>query len=146
MRTANVISGAVLAVFGLLMIFVVIPIQIEEGPPGMVSPRLVPQVMLWSITGLSLLLIVTNLRSDEDEGPAPISRSEILALLKFAVAFAVALALFFLAGPLWAGIALVAGTLLLLGERRPLVVAAMTAGLMGATWVLFYQILRTPIL
>lgn len=146
MRTANLISGVVLAMFGLLMIFVVIPVQIEEGPPGMVSPRLVPQIMLWAITGLALLLVATNLRATPGDGPAPISRAEILALLKIAAAFAVALALFFLAGPLWAGIALVAGTLLLLGERRPLVVVLMTAGMLGATWVLFYQILRTPIL
>ena len=146
MRTANLISGVVLAMFGLLMIFVVIPVQIEEGPPGMVSPRLVPQIMLWAITGLALLLVATNLRATSGDGPAPISRAEILALLKIAAAFAVALALFFLAGPLWAGIALVAGTLLLLGERRPLVVVLMTAGMLGATWVLFYQILRTPIL
>lgn len=146
MRTANLISGAALVVFGLLMIFVIIPVQIEEGPPGMISPRLLPQIMLWMITGLALLLVLTNLRPYAGEHPAPISRTEILALLKIAAAFAVALTLFFLAGPLWAGIALVAGTLLLLGERRPLVVIAMTVGLLGSTWVLFYQILRTPIL
>lgn len=146
MRTANLISGAALVVFGLLMTFVVIPAQIEEGPPGMVSPRLVPQIMLWAITGLALLLVATNLRPKAEDGPAPISTSEILALLKVAAAFAIALVLFFLAGPLWAGIALVAGTLLLLGERRPLVVVGMTVALLGATWVLFYQILRTPIL
>lgn len=146
MRTANLLSGAALVVFGLLMTFVVIPVQIEEGPAGMISPRLVPQIMLWTITGLALLLVLTNLRAKPNDDPAPISRAEIIALLKIGAAFAVAIALFFFAGPLWAGIALVAGTLLLLGERRPLVVVAMTAGLLGATWVLFYQILRTPIL
>lgn len=146
MRTANLVSGVALVAFGLLMTFVVIPLQIEEGPPGMVSPRLVPQIMLWMITGLALLLVLTNLRAKPGSDPAPISRSEILALLKIAAAFAVALTLYLLVGPLWAGIALVAGTLLLLGERRPLVVVGMTVGLLAATWVLFYQILQTPIL
>ena len=146
MRTANLVSGVALVAFGLLMTFVVIPLQIEEGPPGMVSPRLVPQIMLWMITGLALLLVLTNLRAKSGSDPAPISRSEILALLKIAAAFAVALTLYLLVGPLWAGIALVAGTLLLLGERRPLVVVGMTVGLLAATWVLFYQILQTPIL
>lgn len=146
MRTANLISGAALAVFGLFMIFAVIPVQIEEGPPGMVSPRLVPQIMLWTITGLALLLVATNLQPKNEDGPAPISRTEILALLKIGAAFAVALTLFSLTGPLWAGVVLVAGTLLLLGERRPLVVLAMTTGMLGVVWVLFYQILRTPIL
>ncbi|MGB2202928.1 MAG: tripartite tricarboxylate transporter TctB family protein [Pseudooceanicola atlanticus] len=146
MRTANLVSGVALVAFGLLMTFVVIPLQIEEGPPGMVSPRLVPQIMLWMITGLALFLVLTNLRAKPGSDPAPISRSEILALLKIAAAFAVALTLYLLVGPLWAGIALVAGTLLLLGERRPLVVVGMTVGLLAATWVLFYQILQTPIL
>ena len=50
MRTANLVSGVALVAFGLLMTFVVIPMQIEEGPPGMVSPRLVPQIMLWMIS------------------------------------------------------------------------------------------------
>lgn len=146
MRTANLVSGVALVAFGLLMTFVVIPLQIEEGPPGMVSPRLVPQIMLWMITGLALFLVLTNLRAKPGSDPAPISRSEILALLKIAAAFAVALTLYLLVEPLWAGIALVAGTLLLLGERRPLVVVGMTVGLLAATWVLFYQILQTPIL
>ena len=146
MRTANLVSGVALVAFGLLMTFVVIPMQIEEGPPGMVSPRLVPQIMLWMITGLALLLVLTNLRAKPGYDPAPISRSEILALLKIAAAFAVALTLYLLVGPLWAGIALVAGTLLLLGERRPMVVVGMTVGLLAATWLLFYQILQTPIL
>lgn len=146
MRTANLVSGVALVAFGLLMTFVVIPLQIEEGPPGMVSPRLVPQIMLWMITGLALFLVLTNLRAKPGSDPAPISRSEILALLKIAAAFAVALTLYLLVGPLWAGIALVAGTLLLLGERRPLVVVGMTVGLLAATWVLFYQILQTQIL
>ena len=146
MRTANLVSGVALVAFGLLMTFVVIPMQIEEEPPGMVSPRLVPQIMLWMITGLALLLVLTNLRAKPGYDPAPISRSEILALLKIAAAFAVALTLYLLVGPLWAGIALVAGTLLLLGERRPMVVVGMTVGLLAATWLLFYQILQTPIL
>lgn len=146
MRTANLISGVVLAAFGMLMILVIIPVQIEEGPPGMVSPRLVPQIMVWVITALSLLLVVTNLRHKGRDDPAPISRSELVALLKIGLAFALALSLFFVAGPLWAGIALVAGTLVLLGERRPLVVIGITVGLLGAIWVLFYQILHTPIL
>lgn len=146
MRTANLISGVALAMFGLLMIFVIVPVQIEEGPPGMVSPRLLPQIMLWMITGLACLLVVTNLHRPETDSPSPISRSEVVALGKIALAFAVSLTLFRLAGPLWAGIALVAGTLVLLGERRPLLIVLMTAGLLGAIWVLFYQILRTPIL
>lgn len=146
MRTANIVSGMVLAVFGLSMIFVILPIQIEEGPPGMVSPRLVPQIMLWVITCLSLLLAASNLRSGRNDEPSPISKDEVIALVKVAAAFAAALTLYFTAGALWAGVVLVAGTLLLLGERRIHVIVLMTGGILGMTWLLFYQILGTPIL
>ena len=42
MRIANLASGAALIVFGALMLLVIIPMQIEEGPDGMMSPRLLP--------------------------------------------------------------------------------------------------------
>ena len=46
MRRANIVSGVVLALFGLVMLVAVIPLQIEHGPPDMVSPRLVPNMMM----------------------------------------------------------------------------------------------------
>ena len=52
MRYANVVAGIVLAVVGLLTIFVVIPWQIAPGPEGYMSPRLVPTMMMVLITGL----------------------------------------------------------------------------------------------
>lgn len=149
MRRANVISGVVLAIFGLVMLVGVIPFQIGHGPQGMMSPRLVPSMMMIVVTGLSLLLVVNNLRSapghGEDEATPPISRGELAALLKIGAVFAVAIALYVWVSPLAAGAALVIGALVTLGERRPLVLVAMPAALLIAIWFLFYKVLGTGI-
>lgn len=148
MKKADLISGMVLAVFGLLMLAFVIPMQIEEAPAGYVSPRLVPNLAMIVIVGLAGLLIVKSLRQADAPSLLPVvvfSRSEMIALLKVSAVFAVALVLFWLGTPLCAGIALIAGTLVLLGEHRPLILVLMPAGLLLATWVLFYKVLGTAI-
>jgi len=154
MRRANVVSGIVLAVFGLVMLFAVIPAQIDPGPEGIVSPRLVPNMAMILITVLSVFLVVTNLRAASlragETGPdaepsMPISRSEIVALLKLGAVFAVALALYLFVSPLAAGAGLVIGTLVALGERRPVVIVLMPTVLLLAIWLLFYKVLGTAI-
>lgn len=150
MRRANIVSGLVLAAFGLVMLVLVIPLQIESGPDGMVSPRLVPNLMMVVVTALSVMLVVTSLRApecdDADASKNPISRTELIALLKIGAVFAVALLLYRFVSPLTAGAALVIGSLLALGERRPLVVLAMPAALLIGLWLLFYKVLGTAIL
>jgi len=148
MRRANVVSGALLGLFGLAMLFFVIPWQIEAGPADMMSPRLVPTIMMVVVTALAVLLVVTNLRprSEEagDEAP-PISPAELAALVKVGAIFALCLVLYAWVSPLAAGLALVAGTLLALGERRPLVIVLMPSALLLALWLLFYKVLGTAI-
>lgn len=150
MRRADVISGVILAVFGLVMLVAVIPWQIGPGPDGMMSPRLVPTMMMVVVTGLSLLLVVNNIRAKQEtpdtDSPPPISRGEFTALAKIGAVFAVAVALYVWLSPLAGGAALVVGALLVLGERRPVVIVAMPAALLTAIWFLFYKVLGTGIL
>ena len=149
MRYANVVAGIVLAVVGLLTIFVVIPWQIAPGPAGYMSPRLVPTMMMVLITGLAALLAVNNLRcgaeNPEHGEPQPFTRTEMLAVARIGGVFAVSVALYLWVSPLAAGAALVVGALLVLGERRPLVIVLMPTGLLLAIWVLFYKVLGTAI-
>ena len=70
----------------------------------------------------------------------------LAALALISAVFAVSIALYFALGPLAFGIVLVAGTLLVLGERRPLVVAGMPLVLLLLIWAIFYKILGTAIL
>lgn len=150
MRRANIVSGIVLAVFGLVMIFAVIPWQIEAGPKGMMSPSLVPTMMMGLIVALSVLLVVVNVRAEllspNASSTPPIRRAELFALAKIGAVFALAISLYLWMSPLAAGIALMVGALLALGERRPLVIILMPAVLLFAIWFLFYQVLGTAIL
>ncbi|MFX4299252.1 MULTISPECIES: hypothetical protein [Roseobacteraceae] len=130
------------------MLAFVIPMQIEQAPAGYVSPRLVPNLAMIFIVGLSVLLIVKTLRKVDDPPLLPeivFSRSEMIALLKISAVFAVGLGLFLLGTPLGAGVVLIAGTLILLGEYRPLILVLMPAGLLLAIWALFYKVLGTAI-
>ncbi len=148
MRIANLASGVSLIIFGGIMLWLIIPTQIEEAGPGMMSPGLLPQMMVWLIIGLSVLLVATNLSApaSPDAKSAPITRDELIAFLKIGGVFGAALILFVTTGPLLAGTALIVGTLIVLGERRPLVILLMPMGLIGATYLLFYRLLGTAIM
>ena len=146
MRRANVISGMVLAIFAILTLLVLIPWQIEEGPRGMMSPRLVPQLVMGAVLVLSAILVLTNLGARATGEVSPFSREELRAFGLIGVVFALALGSYFLAGALAFGLVLVGGALLALGERRPLVILTMPLILMLMLWALFYKVLGTAIL
>jgi len=146
MRRANVLSGMVLTAFSLIMLFVVIPWQIDPAPAGMISTRLVPNMMMIAIAVMSVILVVTNLKSAGGaDGPSPITLADLRMVLRIGGLFVVTIVLYLLTGPLPAGFALVAGGLLALGERRPLPLIAMPALLLTALWLLFYKVLGTAI-
>lgn len=147
MRRTNIISGVVLAVFGLVMLFAVIPWQIDPGPPGYMSPRLMPNLMMGFITVLSVLLVVTNMRAAATASDAepPISRAELVAFVWMAGLFAVSIGLYLWVTPLLSGIVLVVGALLMLGERRPWMIVALPTALLLLLWLLFYKVLGTRI-
>lgn len=147
MRIANLVSGLVLILFCLTMLLAVIPAQIEEGPAGMMSPRLLPQMMIWLIGGLSVLLVLSNLRGApaDDDGTPPFSREEVLAFVRIGGVFALALGLFLGFGALAASLALILGALLVLGERRLPVLVLMPLGLIGGCYLLFYHVLGMAI-
>lgn len=150
MKHANAVSGVVLTLFGLVTLFIVIPWQIEPGPKDIMSPRLVPSMMMIIIIALSALLTLTNVRAirlnPQEASKPPVSRFELMALLKIGAVFALAIMLYLLVSPLAAGAALVIGTLIVLGERRPLVLILMPTALLLAIWFLFYKVLGTAIL
>lgn len=147
MKRANIASGLVMGAFGLLMLLVVIPAQIDTAPDGFVSPRLVPNITMVLVVGLSVLMIINTLRTapDPQSDAVTFQRSELAALAKISLVFALSLGSFLWISPLVAGVVLVSGTLLALGERNILVLVLMPAVLMFAVWLLFYRVLGTAI-
>lgn len=148
MKKADFVSGLILGVFGLTMLIFVIPAQIETAPEGYISPRLVPNLTMILITGLSALLMLRSLRGigyTPMDDSSVFFRSEMMALVKISGVFAISVALFAWNMPLLAGIALIVGTLIALGERRPLVIVVMPTGLLLVVWLVFYRLLGTVI-
>ncbi len=148
MRTANLISGVVLLIFGLLLLFWLIPWWVEEAFGGEVSPRLLPQICAIGICVLSVILIATNLRADADPANTkpPIGWYEARAALVIAVLLAASIYLFTIAGPIPSSLLLITGVMFAMGERRILPYILIPAVLLTGSYVLFYQILGTAII
>lgn len=147
MRRANIVSGVVLVVLSFVTLWGLIPWQISAGPAGMMSPRLVPSMMMMVVLGLSCLLVFNNWREQYPSDPkgSPISRYEIKAVVQLGVIFAFSIGLFVLVSPLMAGLALMIGALLTFGERRLLILILLPAMSMLSIWLLFYKVLGTEI-
>lgn len=147
MQRTNVISGLILCVIGLITLWVVIPMGIEQGPEGVMSPRLVPNLMMVLVVGLSVLLVVQNwhaARTLKNQAPV-MARLELISLAKHGVVFAVALLLFHWGSSLGAGLTIILGSLLAFGERRLWMLLLMPTSILFLTWLVFYRVLQTPI-
>lgn len=149
MRKANLISGVILLIVSLLLLFWIIPWQVEEAFGGEVSPRLLPQICAIGMGVLSVVLICTNFRAPANsDGPAekpPISWFEMRAMLVIGGLLALGIFLFTTAGPIVASIVLIVGILFAMGERSILPYILIPSVLLVGSWVLFYQILGTAI-
>ena len=72
MRRSDIISGIVLALFGLATIFIIIPAGISISDEYGLSPRVFPLTVMWLGTAVAVLLVVQRLRESrdaEDEAP-----------------------------------------------------------------------------
>ena len=149
MRKANFIAGIVLLAFSLLLLFWLIPTQVEEVFDGQVSPKLLPQICAIGIGLLSIVLIVTNAKASEgesgDDAGAPITWFEFRAMLVIACMLGLAIFLFTTTGPVVAALVMMTGIMFAMGERRVLPYVLMPAVLLGGSYVLFYKILNTAI-
>lgn len=138
-------SGVTLCLFSIIVLFGIIPWQIEEAPPGFISPRLVPQLMMMTVAVLSCLQVVNAWRQQASNDVWPISKSEILALVKILGAFAIGIVLYLFGNPLLAAIGLVVSALIFLEERRVWLILLLPMVLITGVWLLFYKVLGTAI-
>lgn len=146
MHKANLISGAALQIFGIALAFVIIPLQIEESTDATISPRLLPQICAWALIFLSALLVVNTVRHRPVvQQVSPISLPAFWAMVAISGVFVVGIILFLYTGPLWSSAVLVVVPMLLMGERRPVLLVAIPACLILAAYGLIYQVLGTSI-
>jgi hypothetical protein len=128
-RRADIVAGLILTLFGLVLLFAIIPAQVggDAGAAG-VAPDVFPLTLMWLMTGLAAALAVSRLlsRGKQDE-PAPL-RSEnfffILAASLGLIASFLAISYlgFIVGGALTVAIAMVAMD----GRRHPIRLVAVS--------------------
>jgi hypothetical protein len=65
-RNSDLISGGLMIIFGLVMIFVIVPIEISSTGEFGVDPAFFPQLLLWLVVAMGALLVVTRIRAPAD--------------------------------------------------------------------------------
>jgi hypothetical protein len=155
MKTADLVSAGLVALFGLLILFVVIPGWVpahEEGGYGM-GARVMPRVMATTVVVFAIAFFVSRLLGHREPGdgegqadePAPLDRGNWGFIGLAALFLVLVTAVFTWAGFLVAGPLTVAGFMLAMGERRPLAVLGAAILAPAAIWLFFWQLLRFPL-
>ncbi len=151
MRQADIISCTLVTLFGLTLLFVIIPVWVPtelSGEYGLAAHDM-PQVATLTFTALAALFVVYRFRGGDSEAEsdeaAPISRSNWLFLLRGGLFLIAATALFNWVGFPLAGPVTIAGFMLMMGEKRPGHVAFTSIGASFAIWLFFWQLLRFPL-
>jgi hypothetical protein len=155
MKKADLVSAAVVAAFGLLLLLVIIPGWVprhEEGGYGL-GAQVMPRVTATLVTVLAALFFVSRLigrgerpeQARKEDAAAPIPRSSWLFLAAVSL-FAVAVtAIFAWIGFLAAGPLTIAGFMIFMGERRPVPIVATSVIAAAVIWLFFWQLLRFPL-
>lgn len=155
MKQYDIVSSAVVTLFGLTLLFVIIPIWVPtilEGEYGLRAKDM-PNVAAATITILSALFFIYRVRGRaerteaqrlDDETP-PILPHNWWFLLRGGIFLVAVTALFNWVGFLAAGPITIAGFMIMMGEKRPLHVGATAIGATVAIWLFFWQLLRFPL-
>ncbi len=148
-RKADIISGGLVALFGLALLLVIIPIWVPtilEGSYGLRAKDM-PNVATVTVTALAVFLVLSRIRVGKTKADAtpPISRENWWFLVRGAVFLTVVTALFVWIGFLAAGPVTVAGFMLMMGERRPIPIGITAIGAPVIIWLFFWQLLRFPL-
>ncbi len=155
MKTADIVSSALVALFGMALLLVIIPgwVPVESGPGFGLPATAMPNVAMATATALAALFFIYRLidrheRTEadaEDDVTPPIPRRSWLFLLRGGVFLIVMTALFNWIGFLVAGPPTVAGFILMMGEKRPWYIAITAIGATAAIWLFFWQFLKFPL-
>jgi hypothetical protein len=152
-KTADIISCALVTLSGLVLLFVVIPgwVPVEAGPGFGLSATTMPYVATVTLTVLAAMFFTYRVRGNHpqddvkyDSAP-PIPRRSWLFLLRGGLFLIAVTALFEWVGFLAAGPLTVAGFMVMMGERRPWPVCITAVGATVATWLFFWQFLKFPL-
>ncbi len=120
MKQADIISGGLFVLFGLLTIFVIVPVQIDSGGDYGLDPSFFPVALLWLITAVAVLLIVTRLpiSPDPSEAAPPLDGKNWLFICGAALFLAAAYFGILVIGFIATSVLLIAIVMVATGARR----------------------------
>lgn len=146
MRKADIVAACVLIVFGLLMLFVIIPAQTESGEEYGVPPATVPMAATGLVTLMALLLLIKRLRQrDPDPEPNPIGNRQWLHIGLFTAVLLAGLALIKFLHFIPGGIVFIAGLMLVTGQRKPVTIALVSGLTPCLVYCALWYGLRIPL-
>ena len=133
------IAGLVVATLGLVLLFVIFPIAIEDIDDGSIRPDTVPSAIAGFLVACGILLALKpgeNAKSGTHELVMVLVYLAVIAAGLFAMSrFGFAIVSPFLA----------LAIMLIFGERRPIWLTLGAVGMPAAIWLLVVQILERPL-
>lgn len=133
---ADRMTGAFFLILGLALFFYVIPEYVEDPDGGNLSPRTMPNVVAWVLAVCGGLLVIKP-----TDHAAPDMRFFAQATV-FVVVLGAAIYAMTWVGFLYVAPVLALMIMLMLGERRPLWLAAGVVVVPAAIWFLVTQLLE----
>ncbi|MDF0601381.1 tripartite tricarboxylate transporter TctB family protein [Psychromarinibacter sp. C21-152] len=138
--TVDRLLGALVAGFGVVLLFVLIPAHVQARPGEPVDPSLFPRIAAW------MLMLLGGLQMVFPGGGTTVPPPRDIGRLALAVAMLVAAALVLrVIGFIPTAILLMGTTVLLIHERRPLWAVLSVLAVPVLVWALFELVLQRPL-
>lgn len=120
MKRSDIISGGLLVLFGLLTIFFIVPVQIDSGGDYGLDPKFFPVSLLWLVTVIAALLLLTRLPtpSDPPDEAPPLDGMNWLFIVGASLFFAAAYVAIDSVGFIPSCVVMIAFLMYAMGERR----------------------------
>ena len=147
MRKVDIYMAIGLLGFVALMVFVIIPRESGGGVWHGLSPYFYPAVMLAGVALSSVGLLVQALTKPAayKDQPQPITWSDLGFFLLISTLIFGSVLILHKFGTWAGGIALIASTMIFMGEYNPLRIAAVALPTLGITWVIVVWGLKIPL-
>lgn len=138
------ITGAIIFIFSLILLFVIIPGQIGEIEGATPNPRTLPVFYGYSIAGLSILLFGDGYRKRNDKSTPVllISAKEIKLVLFSLLSMGVCILLFPYLGYIPTTILILAMMMKVFGQKKIRTILVVSVGVPVITWLFFTYVLK----
>lgn len=148
MGKADFVGGVGIALFGILLIFVIIPLGTAKGEYYGLAPTFFPTLLAIGVTISAAFLAVQGwfkMRSGTDKRPMPITGWNFLMFLIAAALVTLGVAAIDYFGMMYAAPVLIAAFMLFLGEKNIIRIALTSTIPVAVVYLMATHVLRAPL-